>query len=241
MVGIETVTMIISHQHQFVFIHNPKCAGTSFRAHIGHLHDDGTTFWDIFYNNYLGIRQDYAHLRLWELQMNHGALLNRLRHYRSLVFVRSPFRRFVSALLQHIRAYRPELDFDGLDRAGQHRAFNLVIDQLSIERVMTDFRYVHFSPQHWFLRLPDNDYPWTILPISDSPESILPGFDALGVPRGDPETRNTAPFSCLSILADPAILLFIRDFYAADFEIFEKLRLPDWLSALPAANELAMA
>lgn len=233
--------MIVSHRHRFVFIHNPKCAGTSFRASINQYHDDTTTFWDITRDAYLGVALDYAHLRMWELQLCHGPLLERLRQYRSVVFVRNPFKRMLSSLAQHIGAYRPEFGLDGLDWAGRQAAFRRVIDELTYERIMTDFRYVHFSPQHWFVSLPGNDYPWTIVPISEEPHSILPGFDALGLPRAEPHRKNTALNPDCSFLGDPRLQSFVRGFYAADFDLFERLGLPGWVTAEPAARELMMA
>jgi len=233
--------MIVSHRHEFVFIHNPKCAGTSFRTHIEQYHDDTTTFWDITRDAYLGVALDYAHLRLWELQLCHGRLLERLRQYRSVVFVRNPFRRMLSALAQHIGAYRPEFDLDGQDWAGRQRAFRRVIDELTFERIMTDFRYVHFSPQHWFVALPGDDLPWTIVPISEEPQSILPGFDALGLPRMEPLRKNIALNPDASFLGDPRLRSFVRTFYAADFDLFERLGLPGWVYAEPVVAESMMA
>ncbi|MDD2877826.1 MAG: sulfotransferase family 2 domain-containing protein [Acidiphilium sp.] len=233
--------MIVSHQHQFVFIHNPKCAGSSFRSQIGHLHDDPTSFWDIQTNEHLGLPQDFAHLRLWELQAFHGDLFARIAHYRSVVFVRNPFRRLVSSLSEHIARFRPEFAFETLDQAGQREVIDGILGELSAERLVADFRYVHFSPQHWFISLPGQPPAWTVVPISDAPDSILPGFDALGLPRGASDITNQTAYSCRHLLSYPRLLLFTLDFYAADFALFRALGLPDRFAALPVGHELALA
>lgn len=225
--------MIISHQDRFVFIHNPKCAGSSFRHQIAHLHDDATTFWDIHFNHHLGLHLDHAHLRVWELRAFHGDLLERLRGYRSVVFVRNPIRRLASAIVHHIGAYRPELQFADCDRRDQIAIVDRIIDELTIERIITDYRYVHFSPQRWFFMHPDDTLAWKVLPLSNDAESILPGFDALGLPRAAPEPINTAPIDYSHLLNHPRLLLFGVDFYAGDFEAFHRLDLPTSLTTLP--------
>ena len=46
---------MISHEHKCIFIHIPKCAGTSIESALGHL------------NNYTGInRQDHRTIRMIE-------------------------------------------------------------------------------------------------------------------------------------------------------------------------------
>lgn len=227
--------MIISHKNRFVFIHNPKCAGTSFREQLTAYHDDETVFWGYELNPHLGVNLDLAHLRLWELDALRRPLMRRIGGYRSAVFVRNPFRRLVSALMEHIRNFRPELGFATLDKRGQLAAVHHVLDELIPARLIVDFRYVHFSPQHWFICLPGEPPAWTVVPLSDDPESLLAGFDALGVPRGAAEQRNRTGLDYAHLLHDPRLLLFTIEFYKADFQLFRALGLPEALTALPAA------
>lgn len=233
--------MIVSHKHRFVFIHNPKCAGTSFRQQIVQYHDDETTFWGYEVSPHLGIQLDLAHLRLWELASLRRPLMRRISGYRSAVFVRNPFRRLVSSLMEHIRNFRPQLGFQALDKAGQIDATLHILRELTPERLITDFRYVHFSPQYWYICLPGEPPAWTVLPLLDDPESLLAGFDTLGVPRGTPERLNRASYDHAHLLNDPRLLLFALEFYKADFELFRKLGLPEQITALPAASPMPSA
>jgi Sulfotransferase family len=56
--------MIVSHAKRFVFLHIPKCAGTSFRNALKRYHDDEENFWYRRHHPYFGCEIDYAHMRL---------------------------------------------------------------------------------------------------------------------------------------------------------------------------------
>ncbi len=89
--------MIVSHANRFIFFHNPKCAGTSFRDALKLYHDDGFNFWDIFHAPYFKNHIDHTHLRLWEIQAQFPHLFRCAESYNSVIFVRSAHARFLSA------------------------------------------------------------------------------------------------------------------------------------------------
>lgn len=102
--------MIISHAHRFIFFHNPKCAGTSFRDALQPYHDDAFTFWGIFYAPYFRNHIDHTHLRLWEMQAQFPAVFACTACYNSVIFVRNPYARFLAAVNEHFKKFQPQID-----------------------------------------------------------------------------------------------------------------------------------
>jgi Sulfotransferase family len=101
--------MIISHHHRFIFFHNPKTAGMSRRAVLAHYRDDRIPMHDVFEHLPFVHPLEIAHLRLWEISVLFPSVIELAQGYRSLVFIRDPYRRFVSALDQHFKTPYPNL------------------------------------------------------------------------------------------------------------------------------------
>ena len=87
--------MIISDTHRFVFIHNPKCAGTTVRKNIEILDTRDNFFW--MYEDFHGRKVDKAHLPLNILRLMYPNDYSLLEEYFVFGFVRNPYDRFVSA------------------------------------------------------------------------------------------------------------------------------------------------
>src|SRR5579871_2155915 len=137
--------MIVSHSRRFIFIHNPKAAGTSFRDALKQYHDDAVDFWYRRYSPYFGCEIDYAHMRLWELSALFPTMFDALPEYETLVLVRNPYERFVSALAQHLTAFHQNLDYYRTDREELRKYTERFIERdLRMERVIGDARFVHF-------------------------------------------------------------------------------------------------
>lgn len=215
-------SLIVSHARKFIFIHNPKCAGTSFRAAIESYHDHETQFWGVGYEPYFQREVDYAHLRLWELAAIHPELLEQLRSYNSVVFVRNPFQRFVSAISEHFKQYRPEIVFSTLSASEQLRIVeNFVVNNLTSPRIHADFRYVHFSPQSWFFAMGGAPRIRHILPVLADGESVQQGLECLGVPARLPRPRNINQTGVSALLRSDIIRSFVTNVYSQDFEFIE--------------------
>ncbi len=207
--------MIVSERSGFVFVHNPKCGGSVFRRGIEAWHDHPVTFWDPHPAACLGIVLDHAHLRLWEVQALYPDVFRRLRDHRSVVFVRNPLDRFVSALYQHHRVYRPSVRIDDLaepERLDLFRRF--VRDELTTLRILTDYRYVHFSPQSWFCRLDSERIVGTIIPMGPGLNPMVAARDALGIDIPDEWQEPGAGRA--GLLADPELRGVADMLYADD-------------------------
>ena len=183
--------MIVSERSGFVFVHNPKCGGSVFRRAIEREHDHPETFWHPRTAAYFGITLDHAHLRLWEVQALHPDVFERLGHGRSVVFVRNPLDRFISALYQHFRTYRPFVGIDALAEPERLALFrSLARDELSMARILTDYRYVHFSPQSWFCLLGTRQVVGTVIPMGAGLNPMAMARAALGLDIPTPDWRE---------------------------------------------------
>jgi len=88
--------MIISDSHKFVFIHNPKCAGTSIRTCLESFDSYNFHFsgYRIIGNKLYGM----MHLPLSVIQIHYPDILeNKIRKYYGFTVVRNPYTRTVSA------------------------------------------------------------------------------------------------------------------------------------------------
>ena len=157
--------MIVSKRYGFAWLHNPKAAGTSFRTSIAGYHDWPTTFWN--YALKKGHIVDMAHLPLWRIRAMEPDLWKLWPDLRTLVFVRDPLRRFVSACCEHYENFDPPKD---LQRAGPRRRqvrVASIMGRLTPSLARSDYRYAHFIPQRDYVfldaeRVVQTDYRYPI-------------------------------------------------------------------------------
>lgn len=210
--------MIISHAKKFIFVHNPKCAGTAFRALVASHHDHAMQFWGIDHKSYFQRDTDYAHLRLWELAVLYPEVMRYFETYNSVAFVRNPFQRFLSAISEHFKQYRPSENLLDCSAAKQLLIVENFIDaQLTTDRIHADFRYVHFSPQSWFLNLGMERKVKHVLPILDDGKFGRHGLDILGLPAAPLKPRNVMEHDLSALLESKLIRAFVLGFYRRDF------------------------
>ena len=96
--------MIISHKHEFAFIHIPKCAGTSIRTQILKSDPEATALGKLGTHPELG-SIDYGHIALDLLRAHFPEHDRDVRRYQSFAVVRDPLERFGSALRQVLWQY----------------------------------------------------------------------------------------------------------------------------------------
>jgi len=209
--------MIVSYAKNFVFIHNPKAAGTAFRSAVAPWHDHPMTFWGTAPSPYLHTQVDLAHLRAWELPIVAPDVFAALHTRPSLAFIRDPLPRFLSACAEHFRNFRPRARFARLPPIGQRALIHWLIRSGRIQAgVRADPRYVHFSPQRWFTHLGDRQIVRHILPIRSDAEDFTPAFTLLGLPPAAAKQENRTRGADWQSLASPLIRRFVADFYAQD-------------------------
>ncbi|MEO8713476.1 MAG: sulfotransferase family 2 domain-containing protein [Acetobacteraceae bacterium] len=213
--------MIVSHARKFIFFHNPKCAGTSFRDALKFWHDDPFSFWGIFPAPYFRNRIDHTHIRLWELLAQFPHLYTCAESYNSLIFVRNPYLRFLSAMNEHFKKFRPHIDLAAM--APEARIVlveRFLRDALDIARITTDWRFVHFSPQIWQIRLGHRIVPRHIVPMDGNPGFYTHAMTLLGLPALAMPWHNPSPIDLSGVLRSKVVIEFVRDFYTDDFALF---------------------
>jgi hypothetical protein len=219
--------MIVSHSKKFVFFHNPKVAGTSFRNAIKDYHDFGRIFWGEERSHFLHITVDLAHLRSWELPCVAPNLFASLSKYRSIVFVRNPERRFISSCFEYFRKFRGGEDFLTQPPAIQQEMIKDMLQEITPERVISDFRYVYFSLQRWYVYLGTQRIATHVLPIFSEDEDFAAAFDILELPRRPIVSSRRGAAGRFEHLICPEIRNFVTTFYASDYAMldsFEHLR-----------------
>ena len=132
--------MIISHSQKFVFIHNPKVAGTSLRNALSKWDDTKNAFWGPYYHPILGRKIDLAHVMIRDLAV-FPELRGSMEDYFTFGIVRDPIERFHSAV-SYYNKRKP-------DRARKaHEFLELFIKYPTL--MTYDIDFVHFCPQHEF-------------------------------------------------------------------------------------------
>lgn len=137
--------MIISDAHRFVFVHIPKCAGTSVRKALRPIDDTVGIFDRIGPHPQLGMI-NYGHLTLPDLANYFPEAFAKISEFRSMAIVRDPVDRFFSALAQRLR------EFKGYS---QSQITPAVIEQESLALARNlesttgrlDLEFVHFNRQ----------------------------------------------------------------------------------------------
>lgn len=230
------LVMIVSHSHRFIFFHNPKCAGTSFRDTLKPYHDDKFTFWGVYNAAYFNKEIDHTHLRLWEIQLQFPEIFSCFETYNSVIFVRNPYDRFLSALNEHLKKFQTHVDVAGMPTGQRIEIIQSFIDNiLDVSRIKTDPRFIHFSPQIWFLKLDDRKIPRHVIPIGDDGTFLLKALAVLGLPNLHIPHHNPSPVDLTDVLKSPALVKFVQDFYAEDFEFFRGDRRLAGLVDMPAS------
>lgn len=133
--------MIISQRSKFVFIHNPKVAGTSIRTAIGDRHDWSTHFWHQGWSEEAQRVVDLAHIPYRDLPDDVKSIISQSFTF---VFVRDPMSRFWASLAEFRRQHA---DWEELARMPAEGLLNHVLTPAAIRH---DWRFTHFCPQHAF-------------------------------------------------------------------------------------------
>jgi len=197
--------MIWLPAQRLVFIHNPKCAGTSIHAALKRL-PGAQAFWGRRYDVAEDAIIDMAHLTIAQARKR----LGKDETFRSFGFVRDPYARFVSSYL-HLKRW-----------SADHRALSmdeLAFDILDEERIRFDWKFIHFAPQYRFFyegkeRTVDRVWKTEDLPRAWDEMCREFSVDAKLASQNRGDLRDTATLS-------PAIEARINQLYARDFKFLD--------------------
>ena len=231
--------MIIADTERFVFIHNPKVGGMTFRTALKPYDTRDNFFFEWQQIGPAKKHIDMAHITLAQLREFFPEVLDQVAPYFKFGFVRNPYTRFLSAVSQHLKLGTPHTRAAILREPDlfYRTASSFALTVLDRGRIEGDHRLVHFREQGDFFYL--DGAPWAncILKLEE-PEAIAatPVAAWLGDATANPKNR-TEPFARtgydLAALSPPARDAIAR-FYAHDFKRFgysTDLRMRDYLLA----------
>lgn len=171
--------MIISDRNKFVFIHIPKCAGTSVRSRIEHLDDrNGAYSSRLDEHPELGLL-NYVHIPLQTLREQFPDDYVSVETYRSMAVMRDPSARFVSSVSQYCNRYS-EVEMRNHNIKTLRRQVDKLIDAIEEQEVVNPggrlpAKLIHFQRQHHYTHLDGAQVVQHIVDISQM-ESVLVGL-----------------------------------------------------------------
>ncbi len=141
--------MVISDTKKFIFLHNPKTAGSALRKELITRYDTRNNFyWGLVRTDAINIRVDKAHMSMDIFRVLYPQDYELLEKYFVFSFTRNPFDRYVSSFFEYIKHHRKDINLaektvgDILEMLTE---FTNAIDREAIAQ-KTMFR--HFIPQH---------------------------------------------------------------------------------------------
>ncbi|WP_171236696.1 sulfotransferase family 2 domain-containing protein [Ruegeria sp. HKCCA6837] len=146
--------MILSDRHRFVFIHVPKCAGTSVRNAVRPYHDADERFLKAVERHPELGEIDFRHLPLRLLRDLDPEAFEKLKIYESYALLRDPFQRFRSAMSQRAKMYLGK-EFAQLGPEEIREETENVIAYLNSEPEVIAPGFIHFARQSDFVRVDD--------------------------------------------------------------------------------------
>lgn len=157
--------MIISPRHGFVFVHVPKCAGTSIRTQIAECDPDHVALAKTGVHPELGMI-DYGHVSLSRLRMHfpeHYAALERLPAF---AVIREPLARFGSALRQVLWQYE-KTPMTLIPPATLRARTREIIDRVAAEIEAPSHQMIFFARQTDFVFDGDRRLVDHLVPIDE--------------------------------------------------------------------------
>ena len=208
--------VIVSRSRSFVFVHIPKNGGTAFRSMLAAYHDHPQEFWWVKPTDYLDMTLDHGHLRSWEVQMFYPDVWELMSRVRTLCFFRNPAERFVSAIYEHFRLFRQDVDLPGLAWPEQCRVAREFAETVTLRDALQNVFLIHFSPQTWFTHHHGEPVVNTVVPLIDGLDALRTAAVILQVADTGPSPR-TAPQREPADLLGADFLPHLREMYSADY------------------------
>jgi hypothetical protein len=179
--------MIISPRHQFVFVHIPKCAGTSIRHQLRDCDPDHIFIGKPGLHPELG-KIDYAHIPIPQLKAHFPEDFAYLRDYESFALVRDPLDRFGSAIRQVLWQYGNQ-PMTLLSPQEQRQRTLDILEKLPSQIDSPSYQYIFFARQADYIFDGERQLVDHVLPISLVPQ-ILDHFSARCGVKLDRERRS---------------------------------------------------
>ena len=219
--------MIISERKGFIFIHNPKCAGTSVRSALTPYDTTHDLFWN--FEMWNGREIDRAHMPLFMFRSLYPHYFALLGQYLSFMFVRDPYDRAVSAFNEVRRTLVPSSGEAGSEK-NYRVALNSFLANMTEKSLRREMRkYRHFVRQSDMAFLGQKRFADIVMKIEEWPACLsqlavfMPDI-AEAIAESERLNVTRLPNRHKSYLDDAAIAR-IDDLYAHDFDLFGYSRL----------------
>lgn len=167
--------MIINEQHRFIFVHIPKCAGTTVRFALKEYDDRAGVYFGkgAAEHPVLGCI-DHHHLPLAVIRDHFPEDFALFRTYESFALIRDPFERFASSL--HERMVQTQgrrlSDLSADEIARETDTVISLLSKTSPHDPITDPGLIHFARQTDFVSLDGQQIVKHLYPTSHVPELI---------------------------------------------------------------------
>lgn len=153
--------MIVSRKHGFVFMHNPKVAGSSVRQVLDGWRDPEIELFDVDPDPASALhRIDRAHIGIAEFRSYYPDLWSQTKTLPFFVLTRDPLKRFLSSVNEYSRVYG-EIDIRFADVPVRRRVLFGLIERLEklgqTEKVLESLDLTHFRPQWIYLQPPEGE------------------------------------------------------------------------------------
>jgi len=162
--------MIVSDSKRFIFIHNPKCGGTSVRMSLMQFETTANFFW--MFDEFNNKKIDKAHLPLFLLRAKYPTYYDLLDRYFVFCFVRDPYSRTVSAFNET----SPNLLADLKDQDHEilyKQKLNNFVTSLNSQTIMGwDIRYRHLVRQRDMIYISDKCAADVVMKIEEWPSCL---------------------------------------------------------------------
>lgn len=158
--------MIISDTFKMVFIHNPKCGGTTVRELLAEFDQTHGAFTErVEEHDVLGLL-DYVHIPLVRLKEFFPEEYNKVLQYRSFVLVRDPLEKFLSACSQHFKMYRgTSLKEMSAIELGKQTV--QICRHLEGQEIISEPAYIHFEKQRNYVEVDGQQIIDEVIPVSN--------------------------------------------------------------------------
>ena len=177
--------MIISDSHKFIFIHIPKCGGTSIRNVLRNFDTRNNYFW---MHEYLpgATNQDFkqpidkAHMTIPIFKRLYPKDFDLLKEYTVFTFVRNPVKRIVSSFWETRKNLFEVFDKNQSDineRIKLQKIFNSYLSNIVHGISFLNPSFLHATPQHMFIVDEKKTYTDVIIKLEEPNE----GIKSLGV------------------------------------------------------------
>ncbi|MGY3727770.1 MULTISPECIES: sulfotransferase family 2 domain-containing protein [Cobetia] len=219
--------MIISDRMKFVFFHNPKCGGTSFRRHLKDWDDRFNSYW--LFGDHYGVKVDKAHMPLYIFQCYHPVDYNKALSYTSFMFCRNPYTRFISAFNEIHKSFYKEYSESKVSLEEYSAKVNDFASNMDAVCVLgRKIHYRHFTKQVLYA----NNQGKNIVDVVIKLEDMQPGLEKIKILNedlyklvsSDVKMQNTKPMPSAGKYLDilnSETLRIINSLYEDDFKFFE--------------------